>query len=72
MVTKDTTVYYIYDQADPWVAQTAARVRSKRQDERYSTSQRRRQTNWNLGVHKVMRAGHRQGGDVGGCSVGVV
>ena len=34
----------IYDQSDPWVAQSAVRVRSKRQDERNSTStQRRRQ-----------------------------
>ena len=30
-------------------------------------------TSWNLvRVHKVMRAGHRRGGGVGGCSSGVV
>ena len=54
-----------YDQSDPRVAQ---RVRSKRQDERNSTSsQRRRQTSSNLvRMLKVMRVGHRQGGGVGG------
>ena len=59
------SAYYIYDQPDPRVAQ---RVRSKRQDERNSTSsQRRRQTSSNLmRVRKVMRVGHQQGGGVGG------
>ena len=54
-----------YDQSDPRVAQ---RMRSKRQDERNSTSpQRRRQTSSNLvRVRKVMRVGHPQGGHVGG------
>ena len=53
------------DQSDPRVAQ---RVRSKRQDERNSTSsQRRHQTSSNLvRARKVMRVGHRQGGGVGG------
>ena len=66
-------MYVIHNQSDPRVAQTAARVRSKRQDERNSTSSyRRRQTSWNLMVlRKVMRAGH-QGGGVGGCSSCVV
>ena len=44
MVTKSTNVYYIYDKSDPRVGQTAVRVRSKRQEERNSTSQRWRQT----------------------------
>ena len=46
MVTKSTKTHYIYDQSDHRVAQ---RVRSKRQDERNSTSsQRRRQTSFAL------------------------
>ena len=68
-------VYYIDDQSDHRVAQTTGRVRSKRQDERNSTSwQRRRRTSWNsMGVRKVMWAGRRQSGGVGGCSqAGVV
>ena len=54
-----------YDESDPRVAQ---RVRSKRQNERNSTSsQRRRQMSSNLvRVLKVMKVGHRQGGGVGG------
>ena len=54
-----------YDQSDP---QVARRVRSRRQDERNSTSlQRRRETSSNLvRVFKVMRVGHRQGGGVKG------
>ena len=69
--TKSSNVNCIYDQSDPRVAQ---RVRSKRRDERNSTaSPRQRQTSWNLvGVRKMMRARHPQGGGVGGCSSGVV
>ena len=53
-----------YDQSHPRVAQT---VRSKRQDERNSTSpQRRRHTTSNLvKVRKVIRMGHRKAGGVG-------
>ena len=48
--------------------------RTKAQEEgNNTTSQTRRQTSWNLArVGKVMRAGHRQGGGVGGCSSGVI
>ena len=54
-----------FDQSDPRVAQ---RVRSKGQDVRNSTSsQSRRETSsYLVRVRKVMRAGHRQGGGVGG------
>ena len=45
MITTSTNVYYIYDQSDPRVAQ---RVRSKRQDERNSTSHRPHQKSSNL------------------------
>ena len=71
MVTKSTNVYYIYDQSDPRVAH---RVRSKKQDERNSTSSQEAAPNeLNLvRVRKVMRTGHRQGGGVRGCSSGVV
>ena len=75
MVTKSSNTHYFYDQSGPRVA---LRVRSKRQDERNSTSsQRRRQKSWNLvgvrrvmrahnvGVRKVMIARHLQGGGVG-------
>ena len=58
----DECILY-YDQSDPRVAQ---RVRSKRQDERKSTPQRRHQTSPNLvRVRKVIRVGHGQGGGVG-------
>ena len=68
MATEQVGVQFrniILHQSDPRVAQ---RVRSKRQDERNSTSsQRWRQTSSNLViVRKVMRVGHRQGGGVGG------
>ena len=44
-----------------------------RQEGNSAAWQRRRETSWNLAsVGKVMRAGHRQGGGVGGCSSGVV
>ena len=54
--------------------QTAVSVCSNRQEERNgTTSQRRRQTGWNLvRVGKVVRVGHRQGGGVERCSSGVV
>ena len=53
--------------------QTAVRACSTRQEGNSTTSQRRRQTSWNLArVGIVMRAGHQQGGGVGGCSSGVV
>ena len=46
METKSTKYILYYDQSDPRVAQQ--RMRSKRQDKRNSTSQRRRQTSSNL------------------------
>ena len=47
--------------------------RTKAQEGNNTTSQTRRQTSWNLvRVGKVMRAGYRLGGVVGGCSSGVV
>ena len=67
MFPKSSNVHYTeyYDQTDPRVAQ---RVRSKRQDERNSTSsQRRHQTSSNLvRARKVMEERHRQAGGVGG------
>ena len=52
---------------------TSRRPFLTRQGGNSTTSQRRRQTTWNLvRVRKVMKAGHWQGGSVGGCSSGVV
>ena len=55
----------IYEKIDIRVsAQTAVRVCSNWQGNRNRTSQRRRQTTWNLAwVGKILMASHRQGGD---------
>ena len=70
MVTKSTNTYYIYDLSDPRVAQgvleEAGRAKAHIITEAAPNELKL------VGVRRVMRADHRQGGDVGGCSSGVI
>ena len=69
-----TKAHYIYDQTDTRVAQRRPQGCARR-GRRRGTAHRQQAAPNELNLERVgkaMRAGHRQGGGVGGCSSGLV